>query len=166
MCEDLTIPKNSKDAFAKSVDVIQPKQLADTLGCSLTHVYRMKASKKTNGEVRQDPISQTLKIIRNHIELGAFGLAYSIAELCCHAIGAEVSFRNHRPDKATYQEEMLDTAKATSGLMNACQRYIDGKISRLQMWWFKKKAHQEIDQLVAKAIETKHSGSGPSKKAA
>lgn len=155
MNTSLTIPKNTREAYQQAVKAITPKEMAKKLDVSLTHVYRSCASKKTNGEARTNPIKQAKIIVKELIKNAKFDAAYVIAASIAHEIGGEISFRNHTPDKNTYQEEMLDTVSSVSTLMDFCQQYIDGKKTYIQMWWAKKNAHKEIDELVAMAKQVK-----------
>lgn len=151
----LTIPKNSREAYALTVKEVGAKKLSKELSVSLQHIYRMGASRKTNGEVRDNPFIQSQKTLRTMLKKGLHDAAFIVADSFARMIGGEIAFRDHTPDKDTYQEEMLDTAKATADLMEICQLYLEGKANFGQMRTVKKAAHNEIDQLVQKAVETR-----------
>ena len=149
------IPRTPKGAFLRAVEAIGPKAMASELGCSLTHVYRMGASKKTNGETRDDIFGQAKKAFKVLVVEGLKDAAFIVADSFVSIIGGTISFKNNCPDKDTFQEEIVDSMTAVSRLMRVCQAYLDGKVSKAQMRLWQTKAKRELDELVEKAIQEK-----------
>ncbi len=150
----LTTPKDPQEAFYLATQTIPPKKMASILNCSLTHIYRMRASKNHNGETRNNPFSQSLKVAREYVKSKMFDIWYSsVLPLVTVMPGAKIAFENRVPDKEHFHGEIIDFSLAAASLQETCRRYVDGEAEETQMRFEENEVHSAAGQLVEKAKE-------------
>jgi len=101
--------------FGMATDFIGPKVMASDLDFHVSTVYKMAASKKTNGETRKSPLIYTAIILINLAQKGNRALAVRIVDFFCRLLdGRFVPNKPVRADKTTLSDELLDNLPALS----------------------------------------------------
>jgi len=101
--------------FGMATDFIGHKVMASDLNFHVSTVYKMAASKKTNGETRKSPLLHTAIILINLVKNGNRALAVRIVDFFCRLLdGRFVPNKPTKADKITLSDELLDNIPALS----------------------------------------------------
>jgi len=151
----LTTPTDTDHAYRLAVQTIGAKEISDTMGQSIQHIYRMAAEKKHCCETRNTPFTQAYKLgkkmIKENLRNALFiGISPIVNLLNCKMVPLE-----SKPDKDLYHEEMVDLNCAVSDLMETAGMYLRGEATEYQVREHEFSAYDAVGQFTEKALQEK-----------
>ena len=156
MERSLTTPKDSAEAYRLAVKEVGAKTLSQQTGASLTHIYRMAADPKFNGEIRNHTFEQAYRVAKEMTQKGLKEAVFvSISKIVYHLLKCKMVPLTSVPDKDTAFEEHIDMSQATADLAAIGNMYLTGKATKDQLHEAEYQAYREIGEFTAKVVQEK-----------